>query len=84
MAKKPVSRQPTVSRQREYQLRKVAAGLCQICAKPRNLYKNECDECREKARELARKRKGFKPKREGFPGRNIRKSIDSSASALVT
>lgn len=50
MSEKPVSRQ------RAYQLRKIAAGLCCLCGRPRNHYAEHCDMCRKKTSELQRKR----------------------------
>ena len=34
---------------------RVATGLCVVCQKPRNKWKNECDPCREVRREYMRK-----------------------------
>ncbi len=36
------------SRQREWQLKQVAAGKCKQCGKPRNLYAAYCDDCEAK------------------------------------
>lgn len=58
-----------VSRQRLYQIRKAAEGLCIICAKPVTHYAMECDDCRPKNAAQIRRRLGLKPWRQGSPGR---------------
>lgn len=40
-----------VSRQRRWQVKKVALGLCQICGKTLSMYKSLCDNCHKKHKE---------------------------------
>lgn len=53
----PPSSRRSVSRQRRYQLRQIAAGNCPRCGQPRGAYAL-CDQCQEKDLEQSRKRKG--------------------------
>lgn len=48
------------SRQRRYQLRKSALGLCIICGKPRGLARHHCDSCYEKRARIKGIRVPFK------------------------
>lgn len=60
----------TVSRQREWQVHQRAIGNCMVCGKPRNgVYRSYCTGCAEKIRARYRKKRGFRPWREGEPGR---------------
>lgn len=45
-----------MSRQHDYQKRKIAEGNCYICGKKRNRYKTLCDGCRKHRSELQRLR----------------------------
>ncbi len=47
---------PRPRKQRLLQLKRIAAGLCQYCAKPRNKYKAAYDLCAENLRLRARQR----------------------------
>jgi len=56
-----------VSRQRKYQLRKAAAGLCIICGQRPAVQNGRCRECKTKAsrknsRRIARGKKPFQSK----------------------
>lgn len=50
-----------MSRQREWQKRKLAEGKCKVCAKPRNRYACYCDDCQRRVNtrqnELRREKK---------------------------
>ena len=58
-----------MSRQREWQKRKLASGLCLTCGAPRGEDWRLCDFCREKRRAADRLKKGCQPRRPGGPGR---------------
>lgn len=58
-----------LSRQRKWQLKKVAEGKCAICAKPLKHYKGLCDEHAVKARKSLRARNGFQVGKAGMKGR---------------
>ncbi len=60
----------TMCRQRRYQLRQKAAGLCQQCGCATNTSKRLCDECRLRELEFAKQRyhnKKNAPLKEGWP-----------------
>ncbi len=44
-----------MSRQYEWQLRKIAEGCCEICGRPRKHYARRCDQCRIKERVYTRR-----------------------------
>ena len=58
-----------MSRQREWQKRKLASGLCLTCGAPRGEDRLQCDPCLEKRRADERLRKGCQPHRPGGRGR---------------
>ena len=60
---------PKTSRQRAYQVRQVAAGLCRLCANPHEPGGPHCTRHREAATRRVRKKNGNKPWRPGGPGR---------------
>lgn len=45
---------PAVSRQRRWQRKQVAAGMCKICGKPRGKCRQFCDPCNEKIKKHRR------------------------------
>ena len=47
-----------MTRQREWQKRRLAAGLCERCGKPRTHYRAHCDGCAVKHKELVRRANG--------------------------
>ncbi len=57
-----------MSRQREWQKRKQAAGLCVGCGNPRERSKRFCDDCLKKANERQK---------------NLRSRVDKKRQALV-
>jgi hypothetical protein len=59
----------TVSRQREWQVKRVSEGKCGTCGNPRNLYAYACDECQADVRRRVRANSGLKPWRKGKRGR---------------
>jgi predicted amidophosphoribosyltransferase len=66
----PVDRQqPAVSRQRRWQVGKVAAGFCARCGAAREHYAQLCDGCAAKERVAKRVRHGHKPHERGRRGR---------------
>lgn len=58
-----------ISRQRRWQLNKIAKGLCEKCGSPRNLSTVRCDECLAKNRVHNQWRNRNKPYRPGGRGR---------------
>lgn len=59
-----------MTRQAEWQKRKLAEGLCSRCGKrPLGMKSGFCDPCGLRVRILDRTRRGNKPWRKGFPGR---------------
>ncbi len=63
----------TENRRQKWQLKKMAAGLCQTCGK-RSIAKgsrSRCLVCLKRYRIADRKRGGWKPKRLGKAGRPI-------------
>lgn len=58
-----------ISRQRKWQLKQIAAGLCAICAGKLKHYKERCDRCAVKARLSKRRANGWASKRDGGVGR---------------
>lgn len=60
-----------LSRQREWQLAKIAQGLCSICGTEpiADGQASRCVGCREKLRNYMRKKLGCKPWRRGRRGR---------------
>ncbi len=73
------------SRQSAYQSRNLAAGLCRQCGQPREHYRGLCDPCALIQRERMRLRKGYKPYRDGGPGRRPRvHAADAPARRIAT
>lgn len=62
-----------IKRQHRWQAKRISAGKCGQCGKPRNLYALLCDECAEKVRIANRHRSGSKPWKNGGRGRPPRK-----------
>lgn len=58
-----------LSRQRQWQNKRLAAGCCVRCGAARNLYAQRCDACQRKETERARAKTGFKPWKAGGRGR---------------
>lgn len=58
-----------ISRQREWQIKKIAEGKCSSCGKPRTLSKYVCNDCLKKRREYQRKKVGCRPYKPGGRGR---------------
>ena len=59
-----------LSRQRKWQLKKRAEGLCESCGDPAE--KSRCPACMIKQRERVRNRLGCSPKEYGKPGRPLK------------
>jgi hypothetical protein len=60
-----VETEPKVSRQRAYQLRKIARGLCAICTRKAEPNSERCSVHLKKTRESARKRFGYRKRYHG-------------------
>jgi hypothetical protein len=58
-----------MTRQRQWQLKMQAAGLCITCAEPRNKYSHRCDKCHLHVTLRQRERVGHKPWKPGGVGR---------------
>lgn len=70
---KPGQNRPTLSRQRRWQIARLAAGLCVRCGSPRKHYSQRCDECQKSETNRAREKTGFRPWRQGGRGRKPKK-----------
>jgi len=57
--------QPKVSRQRAYQLRKIAKGICTHCSRKAEPNSERCIVCLRKQRNSARKRFGYRKRYRG-------------------
>ena len=57
------------SRQRRWQLARIAEGRCAQCGRRRQHYRTLCDACAMKAQRRNRMRQGFKPWKRGGMGR---------------
>jgi hypothetical protein len=64
-----VRQQPRLSRQRRWQIGKVAGGFCARCGAVREHYAQLCDGCAAKERVAKRERHGHKPHVSGRRGR---------------
>jgi len=62
-------RQEGLSRQRRWQLARIAEGRCSLCGKPRCHYTTMCDECALAKRRRERVRHGLLPWKPGGGGR---------------
>jgi predicted amidophosphoribosyltransferase len=60
---------PVLSRQRAWQLQRIADKLCYLCGQPLEHYRMRCDRCALKARERAREKTQCEPWYPGGPGR---------------
>ena len=61
-----------MSKQREYQLRKIVEGFCRICTEPRvdaNHCEKHAEQHRKRCRESKRRKYGYSPWRAGGKGR---------------
>jgi hypothetical protein len=56
--------------------RRVLAGFCRNCGKPRNHYKVYCDDCSVRTREASRLRTGCRPRVKGGGGRPTKDSSE--------
>ena len=63
-----------LSRQRRWQLKRKAFGLCVLCGRPRNISPTYCDACLYKARARNRVKAGCKPWTETHRGRKPREA----------
>ena len=72
-----------LSRQRLYQLVLKAQGKCELCAKELHPEHKTCEPCASKRRESLRKRKGYKPKVMGGPGRPIKRAEETQEQKLA-
>lgn len=57
-----------ISRQRRWQLKKLANGQCEICGNTRIHFATLCDYCGVKRRKCVRKAKGFSSNADRGPG----------------
>ncbi len=64
-----MNKKKPVSRQRRWQLARVAEGRCSVCGKPRRHYATVCDPCALKERRRERAREGTSPWKPGGLGR---------------
>ena len=58
-----------ISKQRQYQLRRIKKGLCSICGKNPLALGERCKDCTKKHRKVSRKSKGCKAWKSGGRGR---------------
>ena len=66
-----------MSRQRDWQIKKVAEGNCGLCGKKRSDYLSLCNECAQNKREYKRRKFGFHPWKKGSKGKPSKVADDT-------